>query len=70
MVAALNSGALDPERLQSYQALKAEEARNRESLAQRRSRDRAFGKKVRSAMKTKMKTRKNQRSLEDDDPPL
>lgn len=70
VVAALNSGALDPERLQSYQALKAEEARNRESLAQRRSRDRAFGKKVRSAMKTKMKTRKNQPSLEDDDPPL
>ncbi len=53
VVAALNSGELDADRLQSYQALKEEEARNRESLAQRRSRDRAFGKKVRSAVKNK-----------------
>jgi len=62
VVAALNSGELDASRLQSYQALKEEEARNRESLAQRRSRDRAFGKKVRSAVKDK----KNQSGIDDD----
>jgi ribosome biogenesis GTPase len=62
VVAALNSGELDASRLQSYQALKEEEARNRESLAQRRSRDRAFGKKVRSAVKDK----KSQSGIDDD----
>jgi ribosome biogenesis GTPase len=62
VAAALHSGELDASRLQSYRALKEEEARNRESLAQRRSRDRAFGKKVRSAVKTK----KSRSGIEDE----
>lgn len=53
IVQALQSGELDPERLQSYQLLKSEEARNRESLAARHSRARAFGKKTKAAMKEK-----------------
>ena len=53
VVNALQNGELDEQRLLSYQALKAEEARNRESLAARHSRERAFGKKVRSAVKDK-----------------
>jgi ribosome biogenesis GTPase len=57
VAAALASGDLDPERLQSYDSLRAEEARNRESLAQRRNRERAFGKKVRSSMLRKTKGR-------------
>lgn len=62
VAAALSSGELDASRLQSYQALKEEEARNRESLTQRRGRDRAFGKKVRSAAKAK----KNQPGIDDE----
>lgn len=53
VVSALQNGELDEQRLLSYQALKAEEARNRESLAARHSRERAFGKKVRNAVKDK-----------------
>jgi hypothetical protein len=48
---------LDEQRLLSYQALKAEEMRNRESLAARHSRERAFGKKVRNAVKNKHRGR-------------
>ena len=53
VVGALQTGELDEQRLHSYQALKAEEMRNRESLAARHSRERAFGKKVRNAVKNK-----------------
>ena len=53
VVSALQNGELDEQRLLNYQALKAEEARNRESLAARHSRERAFGKKVRNAVKDK-----------------
>ena len=53
IAAALQAGELDHERLTSYLSLKAEEIRNRESLAARRSRDRAFGKKVRGAVRAK-----------------
>ena len=43
---ALQTSELDPQRLQNYQALKEEQSRNRESLAARSARDRAFGKKT------------------------
>ena len=57
VVRALQSGELDEQRLLSYQALKAEEMLNRESLAARHSRERAFGKKVRNAVKNKHRGR-------------
>ena len=51
--AAIDSGALEPERLKRWRKLAAEEARNSESLHQRRARDRAFGKMVKGIMKEK-----------------
>lgn len=46
--AAIDSGGLDSERLASYKKLKREEAYNTESLAERHSRSRAFGKMTRA----------------------
>jgi ribosome biogenesis GTPase / thiamine phosphate phosphatase len=51
--AALEAGTLDPERFKRWRKLAAEEAFNSESLAQRRARDRAFGKKIKSVLKGK-----------------
>lgn len=51
--AAIAAGTLDADRLKRYRKLVAEEARNTESLAVRRSRDKTFGKMVRSIMKDK-----------------
>ncbi len=51
--AAIEEGRLDPERLKRWRKLAAEEARNTETLAQRHSRDRSFGKMVKRAMKEK-----------------
>ena len=48
--------------MQSGPALKEGEARKREYLARRRSRDRAFGKKVGSGVKDK----KSQAGIDDD----
>ncbi len=53
VVKALQRGDLQQERLQSYQLLRKEETRNRESLAARHARDRAFGKKLRAETRTK-----------------
>ena len=44
VVAAIESGEIDAARVKRWRKLVAEEARNSESLAQRRARDRAFGK--------------------------
>jgi ribosome biogenesis GTPase len=49
--AALEEGRLDPERLKRFRKLAAEETRNSETLAQRRARDKGFGKMVKSIMK-------------------
>jgi ribosome biogenesis GTPase len=57
ILAALESGALDPERFRRWQKLAAEEAHNSESLAERRARDRAFGKLTRRAMRDKLSRR-------------
>ena len=51
--AAIAAGSLDPERLQRYRKLVAEEARNAASLHERRARERGFGRMVKSVMKDK-----------------
>ncbi|WP_422384491.1 ribosome small subunit-dependent GTPase A [Roseibium album] len=50
---AIQSGDLDGARLQRWRKLKAEEAFNSASLAERRSKDKAFGKMVRRVVKAK-----------------
>ncbi|WP_372573321.1 ribosome small subunit-dependent GTPase A [Ruegeria jejuensis] len=51
--AAIEADALDEARLQRWRKLAAEEAFNSASLAERRSKDKAFGKMVRRVMKEK-----------------
>lgn len=50
---ALEDGSLEPARIARWRKLQAEDAFNSATLAQRREKDRAFGKLVRSAMKAK-----------------
>ena len=50
---AIVQGDLDRDRLKRFRKLIAENANNQASLAERRSRDRAFGKMVKGAMKAK-----------------
>jgi ribosome biogenesis GTPase len=50
---AIESGSLDPARAKRWRKLAAEEAYNAETLADRRARDRAFGKMVKRIMKDK-----------------
>ena len=51
--AAIGDGSLDPARLARWRKLQAEDAFNSASLAERRSKDREFGKMVRTALKAK-----------------
>jgi ribosome biogenesis GTPase len=53
ILAALADGSLDAARLGRWRKLQAEDAFNSSSLAERRERDRAFGKLVRHALKAK-----------------
>jgi ribosome biogenesis GTPase len=53
ILAAIEHGSLDSARLARWRKLQAEDAYNVASLAERREKDRAFGKLVRSAMKAK-----------------
>lgn len=53
--AAILEGALDPERLRRYRKLQSEDRRNSESIAERRSRDRNFGKLIKSVLAEKQK---------------
>lgn len=53
VTAAIEAGELEETRLKRWQKLIAEEAFNNASLAERRSRDKAFGKMVKRAMKDK-----------------
>ncbi|WP_147125182.1 ribosome small subunit-dependent GTPase A [Shimia ponticola] len=55
--AAVADGTLDPDRLERWRKLQAEDAFNSATLAQRRGKDRAFGKMVKSAMKDKSNRR-------------
>jgi len=51
--AALEAGNLEPDRLDRFRKLSAEEARNSETLAERRARDKGFGKMIKATMKEK-----------------
>lgn len=53
VTAAIEAGELDPDRLKRWRKLIAEEAYNTASLAERRSREKAFGKMVKRVMKDK-----------------
>lgn len=53
VLAAVEAGTLDAERLKRWLILAAEEARNTENLAARRARDRTFGKMVKGVMRDK-----------------
>ena len=53
VLAAIDTGTLDAERLERWRKLAAEEARNTENLAERRAHDRAFGKMVKGVMRDK-----------------
>lgn len=53
--AAITSGTLDPERLRRYRKLKSEDRRNTETVAERRSRDKNFGKMIKSVLAEKRK---------------
>jgi ribosome biogenesis GTPase len=57
--AAIEDGSLDPARLNRWRKLQAEDAFNSASLAERREKDRAFGKLVRSAVKAKSDRRRS-----------
>ncbi len=53
--AAINAGTLDPERLDRWQKLRAEDDRNSETIAQSRKREKRFGKVVKEAMNERRK---------------
>jgi ribosome biogenesis GTPase len=55
--AAIAAGSLEAGRLERWRKLAAEEEHNTISLAERRTRDRAFGKMTRRAMKDKQSRR-------------
>jgi len=57
--AAIEQGDLSPRRLANYQKLQAEQQRNAESIAERRRRDKSFGKMVRNVMAAKSRSRDN-----------
>jgi ribosome biogenesis GTPase len=58
--AAVETGDLDEERLRRYRKLQAEDRRNTETLAERRARDKKFGKMVRSVMADKQREKGGQ----------
>ena len=53
--AAIEQGSLDAERLRRYRKLQAEDRRNSESIAERRSRDKSLGKMYKSVLSGKRK---------------
>lgn len=53
IVAAIEDNSLDPARLARWRKVQAKDAFNSATLAERREKDRAFGKLVRSAVNTK-----------------
>jgi ribosome biogenesis GTPase len=48
--AAIETGELDPDRLRRYRKLQMEDRRNSESIAERRARDKSFGKLVKTVL--------------------
>ena len=61
VLAAIEVGELDGGRLQRYRKLKSEDRRNTETVAERRSRDRNFGKMVKSVMADKRREKGSKR---------
>lgn len=57
--AAVEQGDLSPRRLANYLKLQAEQQRNAETIAERRRRDKSFGKMVKNVMAVKNRTRDN-----------
>ena len=57
VVAALESGDLDPRRFANFQKLNAEQAHNSRSLAERHERDRKMGRMIKSILKDKRRVR-------------
>jgi len=55
--AAIKNGSLDKKRLKRWQKLAAEETVSTQTIAERHSRDRAFGKQIRQALKHKKRHR-------------
>ena len=53
--AAIEAGTLDADRLRRYHKLQSEDRRNTETIAERRSRDRNFGKMIKSVLADKHK---------------
>ena len=53
--AAIDDGSLDSDRLRRYQKLLSEDRRNTETIAERRSRDKNFGKMIKSVLADKQK---------------
>jgi ribosome biogenesis GTPase len=51
--AALEDGRIDAERLRRYRKLAAEDARNSQSLRERRARERGFGRMIKRTMEEK-----------------
>jgi ribosome biogenesis GTPase len=51
--AAISEGTLDAERLRRYRKLQSEDRRNTETLAQRRARDKSFGKMIKNVLADK-----------------
>jgi len=54
---AIAHDTLDPERLRRYKKLQLEDRRNSESIAERRSRDKHFGKLIKSVLSEKHKNK-------------
>ena len=55
VLAAIDRDELDPDRLRRYRKLLAEDRRNTETIAERRSRDKRFGKMIKSVLADKQK---------------
>jgi ribosome biogenesis GTPase len=53
--AAIDAGKLDAERLRRYRKLQSEDRRNTETLAQRRARDKSFGRMIRNVLADKQR---------------
>jgi len=59
VLAAIDAGKLDSERLKRWRKLAAEETHNTENIADRRVRDRAFGKMIKGVMRDKRRQDRN-----------
>ena len=59
VLAAIDAGTLDSERLKRWRKLAAEETHNTENIAERRGRDRAFGKMIKGVMRDKRRQDRN-----------